>query len=120
MVKCLVVDDVEVTRFISESILEQLKIDSVIVSNIEDSKNAVDSNRFDVVLLDWHLGKQTSKNLLGELREKYGKSFPIIVFSGVAGHDKSAEIINAGASAFLLKPTTKEKLETCLKNVGVI
>ena len=119
MIKCLVVDDVEVTRFVTGEILEELGIQATIVKNIDEGLKEITSGNFDVILLDWHIGKDSGVEFLKKLRSEHHLKTPVVVFSGVENDAKSHEAISAGANAFLAKPTTKDKLENCFKNVGV-
>lgn len=119
MTKCLIVDDVEVTRFTTKNILEGIGVEPVVTKTAEEAKQALRSGNFDVILLDWHLGKESGLDLIKEVREKYGSSFPIVVFSGVEKDAQSSEALKAGASKFLEKPTTQDKLERCFRDLGV-
>lgn len=120
MPNCLIVDDVTVTRFAAQSFLEELGVDSTEAEDGDAALAALEAGGVDVVLLDWHLKKKSGLELLGAIREKYGKSLKVIVFSGVEGGDKANEAKAAGADGFISKPTTKEKLEAEFKNVGVL
>lgn len=120
MTKCLIVDDVEVSRFTSEQILAALGLTTVTAATIEEGLAALEDNNIGVVLLDWHLRKISGLDMLAKIREKHGKNVRVIMFSGVEGADKQIEAIKAGADAFLEKPTTKEKVQACLKSVGVL
>lgn len=118
MTKCLIVDDVEVTRFTTKEILEKLGFDSIAANDSGTALDALKSGDIDFVVLDWHLGKESGLDLLQSIRESYGR-LPVIVFSGVESENKSSEAVAAGANAFLAKPTTREKLERCLKSIGI-
>jgi len=118
MKKCLVVDDVEVTRFTSEQIITSLGLHAVTVATAEEAFSAMEDETFDLILLDWHLRKASGLDILQKLKSDSGSHPRVIVFSGVEGAEKQAEAIKAGADAFLEKPTTKDKLANCLKEIG--
>jgi len=120
MKKCLIVDDVEVTRFTSEKIIAALGLSAVSVATSDEAFAAMQKETFDLVLLDWHLRKASGLDILKKIKSTIGTHPRIIVFSGVEGAEKQAEAIHAGADAFLEKPTTKDKLEVCLKDIGLI
>lgn len=120
MKKCLVVDDVEVTRFITEQIAASLGLEFQAVATAEESMDALRKSGVDVVLLDWHLRKSSGLDLLKEIKAEFGPRVKVIIFSGVEGPEKTAEAEKAGADAYLEKPTTKEKLEKCLIKMGVL
>lgn len=120
MKKCLVVDDVEVTRFTSEQIIVSLGMETVQASSPEEALAAIKNASMDVVLLDWHLRKMSGLDLLKGLKEGAKPGMKIVVFSGVEGEEKRQEALQAGADAFLAKPTTKEKIERCFKDLGIL
>lgn len=118
MPKCLVIDDVEVTRYSTDTFLTKMGFE---VSAANDPKAAIASlkkDSFNVILLDWHLGKESGIDLLREIREDLNIKIPVVVISGVKDQKHAPEAINAGANAFLEKPTTYEGLKKCLKNLG--
>ncbi len=118
MKKCLIVDDVEVSRFAGRLFLEELGFE---VIEAEDAKSAqaLLSNSLDVVLLDWHLRKESGLDFLRDLRKTY-VSLPVIMFSGVEGSENASEAHSAGANGFITKPTTKEKIESEFKKAGIL
>jgi CheY-like chemotaxis protein len=120
MKKCLVVDDVEVTRFTVEQIVDSLGFEAISVPGQQEAIDALKKGSVDLVLLDWHLRKTQGLDLIGKIRELQGNKAKIVVFSGVEGADKEQEARQSGADAFLEKPTTKEKLQDCLKKIGAI
>lgn len=120
MKKCLIVDDVEVTRFTSEQIVKSLGLNTVAVLNGDDALEILSNESIDIVLLDWHLRKLSGLDVLKKIRAEYGNKIKVVVFSGVEGTEKQAEAISAGADAFLAKPTTKEKISDCLKSLHMI
>lgn len=120
MKKCLVIDDVEVTLFTTKRIMTELGVDLVMGNTIEEGLDALRNDTIDVVLLDWHLRRQSGLVLLQKIREEFGNKIPVIMFSGVEGADKRTEALQAGANAFLEKPTTKEKLLTCLQDLKIL
>lgn len=119
MKKCLVVDDVEVTRYTSEQFISALGLTAVAASNSDEALQALAKSGFDVVLLDWHLRKDSGLDLISKIKSS-APSAKVVVFSGVEGAEKRGEAMQSGAHAFIEKPTTKAKLETCFKELGII
>jgi CheY-like chemotaxis protein len=120
MKKCLVVDDVEVTRFTTRNIAGELGVEMTMAESVEQAKEALNRTQFDVILLDWHLRKESGLDLLKHIRGELNLKVPVILFSGVEGSNKSQEAMQAGANAFLEKPTTKDKLQKCLQDLRII
>lgn len=119
MPKCLVIDDVEVTRFTTNQYLSEMGFDVAAANDVDDAVTSLKSSHYDVILLDWHIGKESGIDLLKQMRGNMNIKTPVIVFSGVENQGNAGVAINAGANAFLEKPTTKDKLEACLKNIGI-
>lgn len=119
--KCLVVDDVDVSRYASRMILEKLGFEVLDAVDASGCLDMVMKSRLDVILLDWHLRKESGLDLIAKIRAAPGHDrTPVIVFSGV--EDQGADIVasQAGANAFIRKPTTKDKIETELRKLGLV
>lgn len=120
MKKCLVIDDVEVTRFTSEQIITSLGLGVVVASNEQEAMEVLNKDNIDYVFLDWHLRKESGLDVLKKIKSLYGARIKVAIFSAVEAMDKKDEAMQAGADAFLEKPTTKEKVQSCLKNFGAL
>ncbi len=120
MKTCLIVDDVEVSRYVGHTFIEALGFNVIESFGKESCLNALKGNNIDVVLLDWHLKKENGLELIPLLRQAKGENLPIIVFSGVENEKNRQDALKAGANAFLEKPTEKEKIEAAFKMVGVL
>lgn len=119
MPKCLVIDDVEVTHFTVNEYLSEMGMDVTAANDIPQALSALRNSSYDVVLLDWHIGTSSGIDLLQKMRSEMNIKTPVIVFSGVENQGNAGTAVNAGANAFLEKPTTKEKLKSCMKNIGI-
>ena len=120
MKKCLIVDDVEVTRFSTSQFLKELGVESFAVSDSAQALANLRQAKYDAIFLDWHIGKESGIDLLKQIRVEFGKSVPVVVCSGIEKQGAAPVAVNAGASAFLEKPTTKDKLSHCLKQLGIL
>jgi CheY-like chemotaxis protein len=69
-----------------------------------------------VVLLDMMMPDMDGPTTLRELH-RLAPDLPIVVASGLGGKERVAEVIEAGARAFLPKPFTEEQLVEVLENV---
>ena len=120
MKKCLIVDDVEVTRFTIEQIIAGFGLEFFAAATAEEAMDILKKNTIDVIFLDWHLRKKSGLDLLKEIKTVFGSRVRVVVFSGIEGPDKLVEAKQAGADIFLEKPTTRQKLEKCLKELGAL
>lgn len=119
MTKCLVVDDVEVSRFTAKEFLSDLGMEVVVAADGPQALAELERSPVDVAFLDWHLGSASGLDVLKEIRAKFGSRVQVVVFSGVEGGENATQATNAGANRFLEKPTTKDKLRDCLKGLGI-
>lgn len=118
---CLVVDDVEVSRYASQMVLEDMGFTVLEASDGEECLRIVQGHHLDVILMDWHLRKQSGLELIAQLRLLPGASHvPVIVFSGVESENAEANAKAAGANGFIRKPTSKEKLQSELTRLGLL
>lgn len=118
---CLIVDDVEVSRYASRTIIEDMGFEVLEAEDAEGCMAQIRKSRPSVILLDWHLRKESGIELIGRIRQQPGASvIPIIVFSGVENEDAASAAKAAGAASFLKKPTNEEKLQTEFKKLDLI
>jgi CheY-like chemotaxis protein len=119
--KCLIVDDVEVSRFASKIALAEIGVESDEAANASTCMEAVNRTHYDVILLDWHLRRDNGLELIGRIHATSGNgNVPVIVCSGVAEPDAIQQAKSAGAVSFYEKPMTAEKLRVEFKNLGLI
>jgi signal transduction histidine kinase len=71
-------------------------------TNYEEGLNAMESNSFDVFLLDYRLGKESGLDLLKKMNFLV-ESGPIILLTGQGDRELDFEALEAGASDFLVK-----------------
>ena len=119
MPTCLIIDDVEVTRYSAKVILEELGLDTVEAGDAKSAMAAINNKQVDVVLVDWHLRKESGLNIIKQLRE-HGNNVPVIVISGVEKADREGRANQAGANLFITKPTTEENLKSAMEKLGVL
>ena len=119
MKKCLIIDDVQVSRYTMDMFLEELGYTCTEAVDTESAFEALKKDRFDVVILDWHLKKEDGLAAIENIKST-AQGAKIIVISGVEGADKASEARKAGAAAFVEKPTSKDKLEKALKESGAL
>jgi len=113
--KCLIVDDVEVTRFSSTTFLNRLGVDVLSSKDATEAWAELDKNDVDIIILDWHLGRSSGLDLLKEIRGKYGNQHYILMLSGVEEESALAKAVEVGANDFMAKPTTFEKLQSVIQ-----
>ena len=120
MKKCLIVDDVDVTLFATKKVLSSVGIEFVCVKTPDEALSTLQQGDFDLVFLDWHLGKLSGIDVLKAIREQHGHKHRVVICSAIEGGDKAAEALAAGADAFLVKPTTPDKVKQCLQDLHIL
>lgn len=118
MKTCLIIDDVEVSRYAIKLFAEELGLACREANDAASARSSASSGHTDVIFLDWHLRKQSGLELIKEL--KNATNAPVVVVSGVEGLEKTSEAKAAGADLFLQKPTSREKVEQALKTLRLI
>ena len=115
----LIVDDSMIMRNIVKNTLISLKISDI---NFFEAPNGMDayylleSEKIDLLLLDWNMPNLNGIELVKKLRknEKY-KSLPIIMVTSEAAKYNVIEAIKEGVDDYLTKPINEKKLYEKIK-----
>lgn len=108
MAKVMIVDDDRTTVKLLQTLLELDGFDVAVAHRGGDVIKLAEQEHPDIFLMDYHLNDMHGVDVLRQLRAH--PSFvtsPIIMTSGL---DVRAEVMAAGASAFLVKPFEPEDL----------
>lgn len=102
--KCLIIDDVEVSRYVIGEAMTDLGFN---ITEAEEAKQTLDKlkgEKFDVIILDWHLRKTDGLSIVPEIRKLPGAAgTPIIVCTGVELEKELKDIESADVQGFLKK-----------------
>lgn len=93
--------------------------DVAVAGRVDEALDLADQNRFDIFLLDIHLGEQrTGVDLLHLLRQKpeYATT-PAIALTAYALPGDRDSFLEAGFDAYLSKPFTPEDLQETISTV---
>ena len=110
MAHILVVDDEMGIRELLREILEDEGHSIEIAANAKQARAARDAQRPDLVLLDIWMPDTDGVTLLKEWRNNSLLTMPVIMMSGHGTIDHAVEATQIGATAFLEKPITLQKL----------
>lgn len=104
----MIVDDDRTTVKLLQTLLELDGFEVSVAARGADVLAVADRTQPDLFLLDYHLADMDGVEVLRTLRahQAFGKT-PVIVTSGLNVED---EVIQAGASAFLVKPFDPDEL----------
>ncbi len=113
--KILIVDDEKLASSRVKRILNELGHEDITVFNdsLEASENIV-KNRYDIVFLDIQMPNITGLELANKILELEPKTF--IIFQ-TAFDQFAIEAFKIGGVDYILKPTTKESIESSLSKV---
>lgn len=108
----LLVEDNEVSRYYFEYLLKQLKISLVSCATGEEAIEALNKNKFDVILLDCHLPKMSGFDVARYIRmnvDTRQKIVPIIAITGISSREDKAICESIGVNDFIFKPILEDE-----------
>jgi DNA-binding NarL/FixJ family response regulator len=89
-----------------------------VAGTLEEARAILQRRRFDVALLDVHLGEESTTELVRELLAR-DASTPIVLYTGYTGTDSSLhDAVTAGARGFVLKASPPQRLTDALRAVA--
>mgnify|MGYP001324480745 CR=1 FL=1 len=108
MPKVMIVDDDRTTVKLLQTLLELDGFEVQTVGRGMDAMPRALANRPDLVLMDYHLSDMEGVDIIREMRQNASLcDLPIVMTSGM---DVEYDAMEAGASAFLLKPFEPDDL----------
>ena len=116
MKKILIIDDEKDIRFLLSSILVDEDYFTIEASNIQEAEKKIDTEIFDLALVDISLGdkKKDGISLLKKIK-KINSDIPVIMISGHATIQIAVDSIKEGAFEFLEKPFNTSRLLNFVK-----
>ena len=114
--RVLVVDDNQNFCLVLRTILEGVGVSDIrVVGAVETARAALSAKAVDVLIADWHVGRESGLDLVAWVRARPElAALPVLVLSGherVANRDVA---LNAGADEFMEKPISARGLLLCL------
>ena len=113
----MVVDDESEIRNIIKEILIEESYKTLTAESAEEAKRLLDQHRPDLVFLDIWMPDQDGIELLKEWSSDQTKNFPVIMISGHATIETAIEATKLGATDFIEKPISIEKLFNTIDSV---
>ena len=109
----LIVEDDKDARKNMEDILSLDGYCTQTASHCLDAINAVETNEFDAVILDWKLPDQNADRLIPIITE-HQPNTPVVVVTGMRDFDTAVKALRSGAYDYFLKPINPEVLRSVL------
>lgn len=119
MKKILIVDDSEYNRVLLSSLLRKKNLQVELSDNGEDAVKKFSESKPDAVFLDYIMPKKSGVEALIEMK-KLNPNFTAIMLTSISAVEDVEKAKEAGASGYILKPYTAEKIYDCLKKFNII
>jgi DNA-binding NtrC family response regulator len=119
--RVLIVDDDPVQRRLLENMVSRFGYDALVAEGGDAALalvTAADGPPIDVVVLDLVMPDLDGLGVLARLRE-VGIAVPVIVQTAHGGIDNVVSVMRAGATDFVVKPVSPERLQVSLRNAMV-
>lgn len=115
--RILYVEDIPETQFLVEQLIDT--DDLVCASNADEALRAIESESFDLLLLDINLGPgKSGTKLLHTVRErKDGEKIPAIALTAYAMPGDREELLEKGFDGYVSKPFTRAELTEAIEEV---
>lgn len=115
--KTLIVDDHRAPRRVLKEILLQLGLNDI--EEAETANGAIqrfEHERYDLIICDLYLGKQSGLDVLTYFRETDGgENKPFIIITSDFMMDDIQKASESGVSGYMIKPFSVNQVEECLE-----
>jgi two-component system phosphate regulon response regulator PhoB len=106
----LAVEDDWTVGVVLEHTLQTAGHDVDVVRGITDGLEALQAGGYDLVLLDLNLPDGNGLDLLRDVRNRYGRTVPVVVLSGMRQEEAVVEGLALGADDYVTKPFSPSEL----------
>ena len=111
--RVLVVDDEEALAGLIELALSEAGYQVSLAHSLGEARSRLDAFDFDVILLDMHLPDGSGAELLARVIDD-GALTEVVVLTGNRDIEAAIQVMKAGASDYLVKPTPISELEVAV------
>jgi len=116
--KILIIDDDEDDFFITSEYIKSIPDNNFLIDwcyNYKEALQHINNRKYNLYLIDYHLGANTGLDLIKEARGKNSEE-PFIILTGKGNQKIDIEAMQAGAVDYLIKSDLdSEKLERCIR-----
>jgi two-component system phosphate regulon response regulator PhoB len=103
--RVLIVDDDPDIRDVVAAMLEAVNLSVVAAASAEEALDRVHTDRFDLLVLDWHLPRMSGLDLCRLVRrEPELAALPVLFLTGNSSSQDMVEAFASGADDFVTKP----------------
>ncbi len=111
--KVLIIEDETRMRRVLQMQLSELELEFAEAENGRQAMEAIDQERFDLVITDLKLPKPDGMEILAYVKKK-DPEVPVIVITAFGSIDNAVEAIRLGAFDYVTKPFKEERLRDCV------
>lgn len=112
----LCMEDYPDTRLMLTMLFKQAGYDVLPANTLEEARELLEANAVDLYLLDHVIGGDSGLDLCKEIRA-VDSSTPICFYTGMAGASFKEAALEAGANAYVTKPSEVENLMSVISNL---
>lgn len=112
--RALIVEDEARMRRVLTMQLSDFPLDFVEAEDGLQALDAIEEERFDLVITDIKLPKSNGMDVLARVKEK-DPDLPVIVITAFGSIDNAVKAIQSGAFDYVTKPFKEERLRECIK-----
>ena len=112
----LCVEDDDETCLLIKNLLDLINCEVTAVQSVQDALQKIESEKFDLYLLDNWLPGGSGIELCQRIRETDTET-PIVFYTGAAYDTDKQEALAAGAQRYLVKPTDISLLVTSIREL---
>lgn len=106
--KILLIEDNKINQMITQKMLEQKGIVSLIIDNGEEAIEHMKNNTYDLVLMDVHLPGINGTEATQEIR-KFDTKTPIIALTAISLNENREMLLSYGMNEVIMKPFVPEE-----------
>jgi CheY-like chemotaxis protein len=116
--RVLAAEDNTLNQKLLKAIFERLKIPLNIVNNGQEALDKLNSEEFDIVLMDIQMPVMDGYTAIKEIRSSISKTIPIITMTAHAMVGEKEECLSIGANSYISKPFKESELLYTIAHLG--
>ncbi|HEX5802889.1 MAG TPA: response regulator transcription factor [Azospira sp.] len=99
-----ILEDSRSQALLLKTMVEELGHEGVVFAGARDFRQGLETQQFDLLLMDWILPDGSGDELLGWVRERFGWSLPVIFVTARVAESDVAAMLRLGADDYVCKP----------------
>lgn len=99
-----ILEDSRSQALLLKTMVEELGHEGVIFAGAREFRQGLETQQFDLLLMDWILPDGSGDELLGWVRERFGWSLPVIFVTARVAEGDVAAMLRLGADDYVCKP----------------